>query len=170
MAGDQKCRGTNILAVKTKLLNPQMIFKQIPEYNYDNISPTEWYPMEQFTKLTDYIEKALGKPVLMKIGRGIIPEMKEAGILPFKAPEDLLDALPAVYLEGNSGSSLGQWKLLEKGEKHYTFENSTMHNCHLEEGIIYGGVEAFGGKFPKITQKTCVKNGDSACHFDIKWS
>ena len=170
MVGDQKCRGTNILAVQTKLLNPKMIFDKITEYKYDTISPTEWYPMEQFTKLTDYIETGLGKTVLMRIGKGIIPEMKEAGILPFKAPEDLLDALPAVYLEGNSGSNLGQWKLIEKGEKHYTFENSTMHNCHLEEGIIYGGVEAFGGKFPKITQKTCVKNGDDVCLFDIKWT
>ena len=113
MVGDQKSRGTNILAVQTKLLNPQMIFNKIPEYKYDNISPTEWYPMEQFTKLTDYVESALGKTVLTNIGKGVIPEMKEAGILPFKAPGDLLDALPAVYLEGNSGSNLGQWKLIE---------------------------------------------------------
>ncbi len=169
MAGDQKARGTNILAVQTKLLNPKLIFSKIPEYNYDNISPTEWYPMDQFTKLTDHVEKVLGRAVLTKIGKGVIPEMKEAGILPFKAPEDLLDALPHVYAEGNSGTNIGQWKLIEKGDKHYVYENSSMHNCHLEEGIINGGVEAFGGKFSKIIQKTCVKNGDAACLFDIKW-
>ena len=170
MAGDQKCRGTNIVAVQSKLLNPKMIFDRIPEYNYENISPTDWYPMEQFTKLTDYVENVLGKMVLMKIGKGIIPEMKQAGILPFRSPEDMLDALPAVYLEGNSGTNIGQWKLLEKGDKYYKFENTTMHNCHLEEGVIYGGVEAFGGKFPKITQTSCVKEGDNACVFEIRWT
>jgi len=48
-------------------------------------------------------------------------------------------------------------------------ENSTMHNCKLEEGILLGRIEAFGGNNPRILQRTCVKKGDPFCTFDIYW-
>ncbi len=170
MVDDQKCIGSLILAFKSKILNPHMVVNKIPEYDYTNISPAEWYPMKQFTKLIDYTEEFMGKIVVSKIGKGIIPEMKEAGILQYKSPEDMLDGLPQVYTAANKGSNIGQWNLVEKNEKHYIYKNTTLHNCYMEEGVLYGGIEAYGGKFPKIIQKTCIKNGDSSCLFDIQWS
>ena len=113
------CRGTNIVAVKTKMLAPDMVFKKIPQYKYDNIDPNQWYPMKQFTLLTDYIEQVHNPLVLVKIGRAIIPEMKEANILPDMPVEAFLKSLPDVYLQGNKGPDIGNWFLVSEEPKHF---------------------------------------------------
>ena len=87
MSTKQECLGTNIVSVKTQMLNPDMVSKKITKYSYNNISPTEWYPMEQFTLLTDHIEKEFSPNVIRKIGKAIIPEMRKAGVLPQMPPE-----------------------------------------------------------------------------------
>ncbi|NHI94873.1 MAG: hypothetical protein EAX96_20460 [Candidatus Lokiarchaeota archaeon] len=165
----QESRGTNIIAVKTKIVNPKMIFDKIKEYSYNNLDPNKWYPMKQFTMLTDYIEKYLSGTVLKNIGSAIIPEMKNAGILPQLTPLDFLKALPQIYLEGSRGNNIGQWKLIKEEENHVIIENSTMHNCILEEGVIMGGLKAYGARYMKVTQSKCMKKGDNVCKFDIVW-
>lgn len=165
----QESRGTNIIAVKTKLINPKLIFEKIKEYSYDNLDPNKWYPMRQFTMLTDYIEKYLSAAVLKNIGTAIIPEMKNAGILPQWTPLEFLNALPQVYDEGNRGNNIGRWKVVKEENNHVVLENSTMHNCILEEGVLMGGLKAYGSKYMKITQPKCIKKGDDVCIFDIVW-
>ncbi|MHA2202258.1 MAG: hypothetical protein ACW991_01080 [Candidatus Hodarchaeales archaeon] len=165
----QEAIGNNILAVKAQMLNPKSIFKKIPDYSYDDIKPDKWYPMKQFTLLTDKIEKTLNPAVLMKIGKRIIPGMVEAGILPNMPPEEFIKGLPHVYLQANRGSDIGEWGFISEEPKHIIMKNSTLHNCYLEEGIVKGGVEAFGGKFPRVKQTSCVKNGDEFCTFNISW-
>ncbi|NHI94540.1 MAG: hypothetical protein EAX96_18765 [Candidatus Lokiarchaeota archaeon] len=165
----QESRGTNIIAVKTKIVNPGMIFDKIKEYSYDNLDPGKWYPMKQFTLLTDYIEKYLSATVLKNIGSGIVPEMKNAGILPNMAPEDFLKSLQKIYLEANRGVNIGQWKVAKEEPNHIILENTTMHNCILEEGVILGGIKVFGARYMKVTQSKCVKKGDNMCLFDIVW-
>ena len=74
-----------------------------------------------------------------------------------------------VYHQANRGSEIGDWSVIKKEPKHIIMNNSTMHNCHLEEGILLGGISAFGGMAPRIVQTTCVKKGDPFCTFDITW-
>ncbi len=169
MSTTQECLGTNIVSVKTQMLNPDIIFKKITKYSYDNISAIKWYPMEQFTLLTDHIEKEFSPNVIRKIGKAIIPEMKKAGVLPEMSPELFLEGLSMVYHQANRGPNIGDWSVIKKEPKHFIMNNSTMHNCHLEEGILLGGISSFGGNAPRIVQTTCVKKGDSFCTFDITW-
>ena len=165
----QEAIGNNILAVKAQMLNPQMIFKKISDYSYDDIKPDKRYPMKQFTLLTDKIEEILNPVVLVKIGKRISPGMVEAGILPNMPPEDFIKGLPQVYLQANRGPDIGEWEFISEEPNRIIMKNTTLHNCYLEEGLIIGGVEAFGGKYTRIKQTTCVKNGNDYCTFDITW-
>ncbi len=165
----QKIRGTNILAVKQQMLNPDRIFKSIDKYSYGDIKPDEWYPMEQFLLLTEQIKSNSGDAVLRKIGKGVVPAMVDAGIIPAMPPEAFLNALPNVYDEGNKGPELGQWKKISEKEKNIVYENTTMHDCIFEEGVLLGAMDKLGAKFPKVKQTKCKSKGDSACTFNITW-
>ncbi len=157
------------MAVKAQMLAPEVVFKEISKYSYGNIDPNKWYPMDQFTMLTDYIEKTHSPLVLSKIGKAIIPAMKDAKIIPDMPPEDFLRSLPHVYSEGNKGPNIGNWYVIKDEPKHFILENKTLHNCQVEEGILIGGIKAFGGLFAKIDQTKCVRNGDPFCVFEITW-
>ncbi len=163
----QETRGTNILAVQSKIINPKMIFEGITDYNYDDVQPDKCYPMKKFTLLTDYIEEKLSVTLLKNIGTGIIPEMKKAGIFPNWTAEEFLKAMPHVYLDANRGAGIGQWKVISEEKNHTVLENTTMHNCTLEERVLMGGLKAFGAKYMKINQTECMKKRDNRCLFDI---
>ena len=107
--------------------------------------------------------------VLRGIGRNILPELVKANVVTFPDPMTFLNALPKVYTSANRGTAIGQWEVQDVLDKSAVLVNSTMHNCSLEEGILMGGIEAFGGKFPKIKQSKCIKNGDDKCIFEITW-
>ena len=169
MAEEQQCLRTNILSIQNKIFDAKHYFNRIPQYSYENIEPNKWYPMKQFTILVDQYEDQMGPLVLKSIGTGIIPEMLEAGVMPKMPPQEFIKGLSHVYHSANRGTNIGDWKVLKEEPNHIIMENSTMHNCKLEEGVLLGGIEALGGKNPRIFQRTCVKKGDSFCTFDIYW-
>ena len=165
----QECLGTNILSIQNRIINAKHYFDGIPQYSYENIDPKKWYPMEQFTLLVDQYEEEMGPLVLKNVGQGIIPEMLEAGVLPKITPQEFLKGLSNAYHSVNRGSNIGDWKVIKEEPNHIIMENSTMHNCKLEEGVLIGGIEAMGGINTMILQRTCVKKGDPFCTFDIRW-
>lgn len=169
MENNQECLGTNILSIQNKIFNAKHYFDQISQYSYENIEPNKWYPMKQFTILVDLYEDIMGPLILKNVGSGIIPEMIQAGIIPKISPHEFLKSLTNTYHSANRGSNIGDWRVIKEESKHIVLENSTMHNCKLEEGVILGGIEALGGRNPRILQRTCVKKGDPFCTFDIYW-
>lgn len=167
--GDKQIIGSIILAVKAGLVNPESFIKRVSEYDYTNINPEKWYPIEMFWNLTDYIEKNLSTSVLRNIGTQIIPNMKNAGLLPNLTPKEYLASLNDTYISANRGTNIGSWKVIEIKDGHAIIENTTMQHCILEEGVVFGGIKAFGGSYCIVKQTTCVLKGDSKCTFDIKW-
>ena len=169
MADNQECLGINILSIQNKIYGAKHYFDKIPQYTYENIEPNKWYPMKQFTLLVDLYEEKMGPLIIKNIGTGIIPEMVEAGVLPKMSPQEFLKSLSGSYHSANRGTNIGDWKVIKEGANHIIMENSTSHNCKLEEGVVLGGIEALGGKNPRVLQRTCVKKGDPFCTFDIYW-
>lgn len=95
--------------------------------------------------------------------------MLEINAIPKMPPENFLRGLSNEYHSANRGPNIGDWKDITEEEKHFVMENSTAHNCALEEGVLLGGIVAFGGKIPRIKQISCVKNREPVCLFDITW-
>ncbi len=169
---DQQIIGATIVAVSKRIMNSKIIFDKIKEYKYDDVKPDKWYPMQQFTLLTDYVEKIMNASVLNYIGKQIVPEMKDAKVISFPSPKDFLKSMQKVYLAANKGANIGEWKVVKEETNKIVVKSSTMHNCYLEQGVLQGGVEAFGGKsvIIKHSSTECRRKGGKSCDYEIRWN
>ena len=102
---------------------------------------------------------------LRKLGRTIIrmshAKLANDGVM---CPRDFLNNVDRMYRVANRGTDIGGWALVSFSATRVELRKTTVHHCHMEEGIVMQVMEALRAPC-RIEQTRCFRRGDDHCLF-----
>jgi predicted hydrocarbon binding protein len=157
--------GSDILAVlKTVLFPQQVLGKELHEHLL-TVQAEGWYPIADLLGMMEKIDKAVGRAVLVQMGRKLFmmshaDRVKELA----KSAGDIIFGLDDMYHHANRGTDIGGWKVVEFKPGHALVEKRTPHHCAMEEGILAEALRVV--EVPAtVSQTQCFRQGAPFCTF-----
>ena len=124
-----------------------------------------WYPIGELLEIMDVLDRHFGAEGLRKLGRTIIrmshAKLANDGVM---CPRDFLNNIDRMYRIANRGTDIGGWALASFSSTRAELRKTTVHHCHMEEGIVMQVMEALRAPC-RIEQTRCFRRGDDHCLF-----
>lgn len=168
---DHITRGGDIIAVLRTVHLPEQTLGPELARRLKDVRPDAWYPVQNMIEMLESMDRKLGGYHLRQVGWTIfnsfhIDSVKQR----FDNARALIHAFDSMYREGNKGTQIGGWRVLSFGtDGRAEVENTTLHHCQMEEGIVSEALRAIGVD-TKISQTKCFRKGDDLCVFLIQSS
>ena len=157
--------GSDILAVVEALHFPHSILGAARMKRLEQVQRDGWYPIAELLEVMDVLDRHFGADGLRKLGRTIIrmshAKLANDGVM---CPRDFLNNVDRMYRLANRGTDIGGWALVSFSATRVELRKTTVHHCHMEEGIVMQVMEALRAPC-RIEQTRCFRRGDDHCLF-----
>jgi hypothetical protein len=136
------------------------------------LPPEDWFDTSLFNLFMQEYANASssGRRAIITLGRKVYPTIKKTGLPEFASPVEFLAFEATGFLANHQGRDIIPRKILKQTSNEFIVEAPAPgYDCALFEGVFLGILEMMDVTTGKVTQTTCVKNGDKTCTFNVTW-